>query len=57
MTVQGIVEGSAPTKHSVRVAWFRQDPGGGTIFVKPAGTDGAAQHPVTGCTGKTDGSK
>lgn len=44
MAVQGIVEGSAPTKHSVRVDWFRRDPGGTTIFVVPAGGDGAASQ-------------
>jgi hypothetical protein len=46
MAVQGIVEGSAPTKHSVCVEWFRREPGGSTIFVMPVAGDGAAPQPV-----------
>lgn len=57
MAVQGVVEGSAPTKHSVRVEWFRHEPGGGTIFVKPADADGTAQRPVAGRAVKTDASE
>jgi hypothetical protein len=37
---------SAPTKHSVRVEWFRREAGGFTIFVMPAAGDGAAPQPV-----------
>ncbi len=43
MAGQGTVEDSAPTKHSVRVDWFRRDPGGSTIFVMPGG-DGAVSQ-------------
>lgn len=46
MAGHGIVEDSAPTTHSVRVNWFRRDPGGTTIFVMPAGDDGAAPQPI-----------
>lgn len=46
MTVQGIDEDSALTKHVVRVDWFGRDPGGSTIFVMPADGDGAAARPV-----------
>ncbi|MGH3777845.1 MAG: hypothetical protein ACRDRR_19285 [Pseudonocardiaceae bacterium] len=46
MAGQDIVEDNAPTRHAVRVDWFRRDPGGGTIFVMPAGGDGAAAQPV-----------
>ena len=46
MSVQGVVEDGTPAKHSVRVEWFRRDPGGSTIFVKPIGPDGEAAHPV-----------
>lgn len=46
MAVRGVVEDSAPTKHAVRVDWFHRDPGGGTIFVMPAGDDGAASQPI-----------
>lgn len=42
MPMQGVASDSAPTKHSVRVEWFRREPGGSTIFVKPAGPDGVA---------------
>jgi hypothetical protein len=42
MAAQGVVEGSAATKHSVRVDWFRLEPGGTTIFVKPADDHGVA---------------
>lgn len=45
MTTQGVVEGSAPAKHSVRVDWFQRDPDGTTIFVLP-GDDGVASQPV-----------
>lgn len=41
MPVQGVVEDSAPTKHAVRVDWFRREPGGGTIFVLPARDENA----------------
>lgn len=46
MTVQGVVEGSASTRHAVRVDWFRRDPGGGTLFIMPAGSIGAAPPPI-----------
>ncbi len=46
MAMQGILEDSTPPKHSVRVAWFQREPGGTTIFVKPAAGDGAALQPV-----------
>jgi hypothetical protein len=46
MTMRGVVEGSTPAKHSVRVDWFRRDPGGTTIFVLP-GDDGVASQPAT----------
>lgn len=46
MSVQGVVEDGTPAKHSVRVDWFRRDPGGSTIFVKPTGPDGVAPHPA-----------
>ncbi|MCU1610573.1 MAG: hypothetical protein QOH09_660 [Pseudonocardiales bacterium] len=36
MPVQGVAEVNAPTRHAVRVDWFRREPGGGTIFVLPA---------------------
>ena len=39
MPVQNVVAVNAMTKHSVRVEWFRREPGGSTIFVKPAGSD------------------
>lgn len=42
MAALGVVEDGAPTKHSVRVEWFRREPGGGTVFVKPAGSDSAS---------------
>lgn len=47
MAAQGVVEGSAPTKHSVAVDWFRRegDPVGGTVFVKPATDDSTAPQP------------
>jgi hypothetical protein len=47
MAMQGILEDSAPPKHSLRVDWFQREPGGTTIFVKPAAADGAALQPVT----------
>lgn len=47
MPVQGVAEDSTPAKHSVRVEWFRRDPGGSTIFVKPTGSDGPAPRPAT----------
>lgn len=43
MAGRGTVENSAPTKHSVRVDWFRRDPGGSTVFVMP-GNDGAVSE-------------
>lgn len=46
MAVQGMVGGSASTRHAVRVDWFGRDPSGGTIFVLPAGGDGAAPLPI-----------
>lgn len=46
MAGRGTVEDSAPTKHSVRVDWFRRDPGGSTIFVMPGAGDGAAAQSV-----------
>jgi hypothetical protein len=45
MAAQSIVEDGAPT-HSVRIEWFRRDPGGGTIFVKPIRDDSAAHTSV-----------
>jgi hypothetical protein len=36
MTERSIVEDSAPTKHAVRIEWFRSDPGG-TMFIVPPG--------------------
>jgi hypothetical protein len=45
MSAQGVVEDSAPAKHSMRVEWFRRDPGGGTIFVSSArNSDGTPAH-------------
>lgn len=41
MPAQGVAQGSAATRHAVRVDWFRRDPGGGTIFVVPARNEGA----------------
>ena len=46
MATFGIVEDRAPAKHSVRVTWFQCDPGGGTIFVKPADDARASAHPA-----------
>jgi hypothetical protein len=43
MPAQRVAADSAPTKHSIRVEWFRRDPGG-TIFVKPARDSGCAPH-------------
>lgn len=43
MAALGVVEDGTPTKHSVRVEWFRREPGGGTVFVKPAGSDDSAR--------------
>lgn len=40
------MQGSAPAKHSVRVDWFRRDPGGTTIFVLPADDGGTSQSVV-----------
>lgn len=42
MAARNIVDDSPPTKHSVRVDWFRREPGGSTIFVVPAAEVGAA---------------
>ncbi|HEY6422621.1 MAG TPA: hypothetical protein VIY28_05095 [Pseudonocardiaceae bacterium] len=53
MAVQGTVEDSAPTKHSVRVDWFGRDPGGTTIFVTPVVGEGAHPQLVAGCIGAT----
>lgn len=47
MSSSGVVESGATTKHSVCVAWFRRDPVGGTIFVKPATNDHIAPHSGT----------
>lgn len=44
MPAQGVAEDNVPTRHAVRVDWFRRDPGGGTIFVVPARGDGAASQ-------------
>jgi hypothetical protein len=44
------MQGSAPTRHSLRVDWFLRDPGGTTIFVLP-GDDGVASPPATGRDG------
>ncbi|MGH3907379.1 MAG: hypothetical protein ACRDTE_24870 [Pseudonocardiaceae bacterium] len=46
MAQQEVGEDSAPTEHSVRIDWFQRDPGGGTIFVKPAGDDSRAPQPI-----------
>jgi hypothetical protein len=40
------MQGSAPTRHSVRVDWFQRDPGGTTIFVLPE-DDGVASQTAT----------
>jgi hypothetical protein len=41
------VNDTAFTKRSItRVDWFQRDPGGGTIFVKPAGHDATADLPA-----------
>ncbi|MCA1701826.1 MAG: hypothetical protein LC808_00560 [Actinobacteria bacterium] len=45
MATFGIVEDSAPAKHSVWVAWFQCDPGG-TIFVKPTDDAHTTLHPA-----------
>lgn len=45
MTGQGPVGDSAPPKHAVRVDWFGRDPGGGTIYVMPPQSHGAALQP------------
>lgn len=46
MIVRGVVEGSASTRHAVRVDWFRRDPGGGTLFILPAESEGAVPQPI-----------
>lgn len=46
MPVQDVVEDSAPTRHALRVDWFRREPGGGTIFVLPAKDENADLAPV-----------
>lgn len=46
MALQGAVEDSALTKQVLRVDWFQRDPSGGTIFVIPVGSDGAAPLPI-----------
>jgi hypothetical protein len=44
MLGEGAGEDIAPTKRCVtRVDWFRRDPGGGTIFVKPTEDVGTAR--------------
>jgi len=48
MTAQDIVEGNAPTNHSLRVNWFHREPGGSTIFVTPPAGDAAPAQPVAG---------
>lgn len=40
------VRDNSPTKHSVRVDWFRREPGGNTIFVKPTEDLGTAARQV-----------
>lgn len=53
MAIREVGEGnaSAETKHSVRVDWFRREPGGGTVFVKPAKDEETTVHPVTDLSG------
>ena len=47
MPAQDLAEDSAPTRHAVRVDWFRREPGGGTIFVVPTRGEGTTPRPVT----------
>jgi hypothetical protein len=47
MTMQGIVEGGTPTRHSLRVEWFQRDPGGSTIFILPAEGGGTVSQSAT----------
>lgn len=46
MATFGLVEDRAAAKHSVRIEWFRCEPGGGTIFVKPADDVRRTPHPA-----------
>lgn len=46
MAVHSMVGDGAPTKHAVRVDWFRRDPGGATIFVMPSREDSATPQLV-----------
>ena len=51
MTARAFGENDVPPKHSVtRVNWFRRDPVGGTIFVKPAVAPASTRQAVSGCT-------
>jgi hypothetical protein len=51
MTARAFGENDVPPKHSVtRVDWFRRDPAGGTIFVKPAVAPASTQQAVSDCT-------
>jgi hypothetical protein len=47
MTAQDIAERSEPTPRSLRVNWFRREPGGTTIFVMPPDGDAATVQPIT----------
>jgi len=48
MTAQDAVQRSAATTtHSLRVNWFRRDPGGTAIFIMPPDGDAATTHPIT----------
>ncbi len=42
MATQHVRDDSPQTRHSVRVDWFRREPGGTTIFVKPTDDLGRA---------------
>ena len=47
MDVRGTEADTAPTKHSMRVEWFKRDPGGTTLFVTPPRAGGAAPQAVS----------
>ncbi len=47
MTAQDIADRSTATTHSLRVNWFRRDPGGTAIFIMPPDGDAATTHPIT----------
>jgi hypothetical protein len=47
MTAQDIAECSAATTYSLRVNWFRREPGGTAIFIMPSDGDAATIQPIT----------